>query len=983
MRNRGLRPATAHFNAVSGYTGRTNPPSRFDISSMIAERTVARGWLAAGAFLLAAGVAWAQPVRFVRAEAEGDGTGLSWHDAWTDLQLALANVEGPTRVWVAVGRYEPGALRSATFRLVDGIELYGGFAGTENPDVFDMDDRDFAAHETVLDGDIGSPGAADNVFHVVTASGTGPTAVLDGFTITGGRADGMSSALKDVGGGMILVEGAPTIRHCVFIDNQGAHGGGMYSDNAAPTLINCMFFGNRAVACQSGGAGALGGGIYNVSNAQPLLINCLFSGNRTGCSLGGSGGAIFGGATLINCTLGGNLADTSGGALAGQGHRVSNCILWGNRTGPGEGQPAQIAGSATVAFSAVEGGFSGDGNIEDDPLFADPNGLDGLAGTADDDLNLQPGSPCIDAGDNTAMVGESEFDLAGRPRLIDDPNTTDTGNPIDSPPLVDMGSYEFQQPCQIDVTCDDGNLCHINRCDPTTGQCVHQDVDCDDGNVCSNDVCDPASGCVHVDDSAACNDGDACTTGDSCAGGVCVGGPRPDCDDGNLCTDDACDSASGCTHDANTDPCSDDDACTTNDICTNGLCVAGPPADCDDGDACSDDSCDSATGCAHYDRGADCDDGWFCNGLETCDPANGCQPGTPPACDDGVACTVDTCNVSTDACEHVASDALCDDGSFCTGLETCDPIAGCGVGADPCPGEICDEANDRCVSCVADSACDDGDACTVDRCEDGACTHTALPGCPDPGGGGGGGDLCPGDPEKTEPGDCGCGVPDVDSDVDGVPDCLDPCPVDPLKLHPGICGCGISEEDRDEDGTPNCTDGCPDDPDKTVEGVCGCGVADADADDDGTLDCKDECPNDALKVVPGVCGCDVKDEDSDGDSVPDCDDLCADSTAGELVGEDGCPLDPSAGQLLADQDVDGVGDNEDQCPDTPPGAEVSSDGCVVVDDEEEERVFRPGRPTCGVCGAFGAVVWIALLVGLARMRTRSSRAAKSLGNGHH
>ena len=110
-------------------------------------------------------------------------------------------------------------------------------------------------------------------------------------------------------------------------------------------------------------------------------------------------------------------------------------------------------------------------------------------------------------------------------------------------------------------------------------------------------------------------------------------------------------------------------------------------------------------------------------------------------------------------------------------------------------------------------------------------------------------DNCPNDPNKTEPGICGCGVPDTDTDQDTLPNCNDPdddddgiidsldgCPLDRFKSAPGICGCGVPDNDTDQDGTADCVDGCPIDPDKTLPGGCGCNIPD-DADDDGILDC--------------------------------------------------------------------------------------------------------------------------------------------------
>ncbi|MGI6525079.1 MAG: hypothetical protein ACOX2O_07310, partial [Bdellovibrionota bacterium] len=65
----------------------------------------------------------------------------------------------------------------------------------------------------------------------------------------------------------------------------------------------------------------------------------------------------------------------------------------------------------------------------------------------------------------------------------------------------------------------------------------------------------------------------------------------------------------------------------------------------------------------------------------------------------------------------------------------------------------------------------------------------------------------------------------------------DRCPNDPKKTDPGVCGCGRPETDSDGDGTPDCKDRCPNDPNKTSPGRCGCGKPDIDSDGDGVLDC--------------------------------------------------------------------------------------------------------------------------------------------------
>jgi hypothetical protein len=93
-------------------------------------------------------------------------------------------------------------------------------------------------------------------------------------------------------------------------------------------------------------------------------------------------------------------------------------------------------------------------------------------------------------------------------------------------------------------------------------------------------------------------------------------------------------------------------------------------------------------------------------------------------------------------------------------------------------------------------------------------------------GGDASGDCCPDDPLKTQPGACGCGVPDDDSDYDLTPNCNDMCPDDPTKIVPGVCGCFIAETDTDNDGTPDCRDGCPKNPALQAPGLCGCALPD-------------------------------------------------------------------------------------------------------------------------------------------------------------
>lgn len=107
----------------------------------------------------------------------------------------------------------------------------------------------------------------------------------------------------------------------------------------------------------------------------------------------------------------------------------------------------------------------------------------------------------------------------------------------------------------------------------------------------------------------------------------------------------------------------------------NSLDLAAPPA-----------------GCTSH---TECDDGLFCNGAEQC-VSNSCQAGSAPNCSDSVACTTDSCNESTDSCDHAPNNAACDDGLFCNGSETCNATLGCQGGSDPCGGQPCNEGTDSC-----------------------------------------------------------------------------------------------------------------------------------------------------------------------------------------------------------------------------------------------------------------------------------------------
>jgi formylglycine-generating enzyme required for sulfatase activity len=270
-----------------------------------------------------------------------------------------------------------------------------------------------------------------------------------------------------------------------------------------------------------------------------------------------------------------------------------------------------------------------------------------------------------------------------------------------------------------EVCCPD---CSSKACGPDG--CGGSCGSCEDGNPCTKNLCDTGGACTFPSDSdgMACSDDDACTDGDVCADGTCRAGGPLDCDDGNVCTDDACDPATGCTHAHNTAGCSDDDACTVGDVCGEGACKAGEPPDCDDGNVCTDDACDPATGCTHANNTSDCSDEDACTHGDICD-GGACKAGEPPDCDDANVCTDDACDPAI-GCTHANNTDDCSDDDACTHGDVCD--GGTCKSGDPLNclyGHECTEAGE----CVCEPDCE-GRVCGDDGCGGicGSCGETEL-----------------------------------------------------------------------------------------------------------------------------------------------------------------------------------------------------------------------------------------------------------------
>ncbi|MCW5876186.1 MAG: sortase [Anaerolineales bacterium] len=386
----------------------------------------------------------AGPRCYVDADITWAGNGSSWTTAYRDLQHALINTDCK-EVWVAEGTYKPDygtGDRDISFALpFTGVEVYGGFTGIESL----LSERDWQANPTILSGEIGALGSADNSYHVVLVVGPHLPIVLDGFTIRDGYADGPS--FHNTGGGMYIDDGSPTLNNLVIRNNTASvFGGGIYSlISSNPTLNDVTFTNNTAnfgggmanisnaplltnVTFDSNSASSNGGGMFNVASS-PTLNNVTFHNNSA--TIGGGMENAGGVHTLNNVTFSDNSASLEGGAIRNatdSNMQIYNSIFWGNA-------PDEIASNSsgvtlTINDSLVQGGCpSGPGANTCNGALLTVNPLLGLLqdnGGLTHTFALGAASPAIDAGNSSTCLTTDQRGVA-RPQH--------TG--------CDMGAYEY------------------------------------------------------------------------------------------------------------------------------------------------------------------------------------------------------------------------------------------------------------------------------------------------------------------------------------------------------------------------------------------------------------------------------------------------------------------------------------------------------------------------------------------------------------
>ena len=292
---------------------------------------------------------------------------------------------------------------------------------------------------TIIDGS--APAHPDTASCVIINSGEDSTTMLMGFTLTGGVGtkwvDEHGAGTYVEGGGILIQYSSPVIQSNLIINNSAirrpsgtfsAGGGAIRVGDGMPRILNNMIVSN---------SGMYGGGIV-LNYTGAIVRNNIIAYNRVYQAVAGA--ATFGGGgiwmtgtfedapkIIENNTVFGNASSGSGGGPAGRGGGVlvssttatlRNNIIWGNTQARGT-QIGLVGGAPTVTYSDVQDGYSGTGNISLDPMFADSS------------FHLLGNSPCIDAGDTSAIYNDVE-DL-GNPGMAKSPALGELRN--------DMGAY--------------------------------------------------------------------------------------------------------------------------------------------------------------------------------------------------------------------------------------------------------------------------------------------------------------------------------------------------------------------------------------------------------------------------------------------------------------------------------------------------------------------------------------------------------------
>lgn len=423
---------------------------------------------------------------YVNSNATGNGNGLTWGNAFTDLQVALSVVIFGDEIWVASGQYKPTitTTRTVSFVLKDGVNIYGSFAGNETL----LSQRNISANPTTLNGDIGQVGeVSDNSYNIIRGNNITSNIILDGFRIINGN-----SSISSYRGGAISytnsLNGNLFVSNCYFFSNRATlYGGAVYIRQSKVNFEDCEFRNNQTLSGGEGGAiftvndgnystliikktkfigntSSMGACLANVSPYQNLIIDrCIFTNNTSQYNIinietfynAKITNSYFIGNTvnelsaevlnvdhysnnntedfeMVNCTIANNYniyTNTIQGEiiqLDKSYYKVRNCIIYGNT--PYQGR--QMTLGHTVANCLIENGYNGGTSIiNSNPLFVNQNLTTNLNFDASNyDYTLSSNSPCINIGNNNFVNPLFNFDLNNTNRI--------QGS------IVDLGCYE-------------------------------------------------------------------------------------------------------------------------------------------------------------------------------------------------------------------------------------------------------------------------------------------------------------------------------------------------------------------------------------------------------------------------------------------------------------------------------------------------------------------------------------------------------------
>lgn len=405
-------------------------------------------------------------------KSDGIGNGSSWNNATQDLQGAI-ETEGVEQVWACKGTYYATAFlpgetddNMKSFQLKDGVYVYGNFNGDETS----INERD---QLSIVNKGLGNSVLTtnSNSYHIAVFDTTGYTneTILDGFEITGGNADNISTPPHNFGGGIVLSSNS-IVQNCFIHNNQAEIGAGVVLYKGG--LIDSCYFISNTASHEGGGIAILydgtvenstisnnsasdrGAGIY-VEGFSGTIKNCWLTDNQSddyGAGIyfrdvpsasiqgsyvadntaGKSGGGIYAynsSIDIYSCTIVNNEATTGyGGGInsySDASANIVNSVFIGNTASTGNNIYNCSSGCSTnVSYSGIESGYEGEYNINiSSNDFVNSYYYDLYDGID----NVNPPSKCLNSGNNS-IVNESDFDLDRNPRI--------------SFSKVDMGAFE-------------------------------------------------------------------------------------------------------------------------------------------------------------------------------------------------------------------------------------------------------------------------------------------------------------------------------------------------------------------------------------------------------------------------------------------------------------------------------------------------------------------------------------------------------------